>query len=120
MGKTNTSRVEHNLGNQPNAFRDDDLKQIINDLGEEDTGLGFSEVLKVPGPFVSSLITWVDSGKTQKRAETTFNRTGAFVSSIVKEIYSEDGLSVVATITTILTRDGNNQVVDTDVTVTRP
>jgi len=125
VSDTNDSRVTHDLQTQPNAYRDFDVAQILNDLGEEDTGLGFSEIIKATAPdppFVSKLITWSDSSKTKKRAETTFNRdaNGVFVQSVVKEIFNENGSSVVATINTVLNRDGNNQVISADVTVTRP
>ncbi len=120
MGDTNTKRLEHNLDVAPNAFRSRQLDQILNDLGEEDTGKGFSEIIRT-GAFVSSLITWEDNSKTKKRSEATFNRTGPFTDSIVKEVFDEDtGLIVKATITTIFTRDSSQFVLDADVTVTRP
>ena len=123
MGDTNTKRIEHPVDEEPNSYRGRSLKQIINDLGEEDTGKGFSEIIKnVSPPFVGSIITWADNTKTLKRTETTFNRDGqgVFVESIVKEILADDGTTVLSTITTLLNRDGNKQVTSADVTVTRP
>jgi len=119
MGNTNSTRVSHDIGSEPNLFRGDRLKQIIDDLGEEDSGSGFSELIKT-GVFTNTIIVWTDSGKTQKRTETTFTRIGVFMSSIVKQIYDVDGVSVIATSTATFTRDGQNFVVDATVLNTRP
>ena len=120
MGQTNSKRVSHTVTDSPNTFRDDHLKQILNDLGEEDTGAGFSEILKT-GVFTDKIIVWTDSGKTKKRSETTFTRAGPFLSTIVKEIFDEaDGLIKKSTSTGTFTRDGQNLVLDATVTNTRP
>jgi len=120
MSQTNSKRVSHKLTDAPNLFRDDQVNQILNDLGEEDSGAGFSEILKT-GVFTDQIIVWTDSGKTQKRTETTFNRTGPFITSIVKEVFDhEEGLIKVATSTATFTRDGQNLVLDATVVNTRP
>ncbi len=119
MGQTNSKRVSHKVNTAPNLFRDDHLKQILNDLGEEDSGAGFSEILKT-GVFTDKIIVWTNSGKTQKRTETTFTRTGVFMTTIVKEVYDEDGQNIVATSTATFGRDGQNFVIDATVGNTRP
>lgn len=118
MGQTNSERVSHAIEALPNTFRDDQLRQILDDLNEEDAGTGYNEVTRT-GVFVDKIIVWKDSSKAQKRTETTFSRTGAFVDQIVKEFFSEDGASVVSAITAVITRSGNKQVVYVDVTVAR-
>jgi hypothetical protein len=96
------------------------MKQIVNDLGEEDTGAGFSEIFKT-GVFTTKIILWEDATKTKKRTETTFNRVGAFMSTIVKEVFDEEeGLIKVATSSASFTRDGQNLVLDATVLNTRP
>lgn len=120
MGQTNSKRVSHNPNEKLNLFRDDQLKQIINDLGEEDSGLGFSEIIK-SGVFTTKIIVWEDLTKTKKRTETVFTRVGPFLSSIVKEIFDEEeGLIKIATSSASFTRDGQNLVLDATVTNTRP
>ena len=120
MGQTNSKRVSHKVSTAPNLFRDDHLKQILNDLGEEDSGAGFSEILKT-GVFTNKIIVWTDSGKTQKRTETTFTRTGVFMTTIVKEVFDEvDGTIVMATSTATFGRDGQNFVISATVGNTRP
>lgn len=119
MGQNNTERISHNLEGLPTTFRDDQLYQIINDLGEEDSGKGYSQVLRT-GPFVTSIIVWLDSGMTKKRTDAVISRTGAFVTSIVKRIYDEDGVAVVSTITATVTRAGDNTISFVNVGITRP
>lgn len=119
MGQNNSNRISHLIEALPNTFRDDQLEQILNDLNEEDSGKGYSEVIRT-GAFVTSIIAWSDVSKTKKRTEATFTRTGPFVSSITKVTYSEDGTSIVSTISGTVTRTGNNEVAYVDVALTRP
>jgi len=118
MGQNNTERLSHTIESLPNTFRDDQLRQIIDDLNEEETGKGVSEVTRT-GAFVTNITVWKTVAKTQKRTETVFNRTGPFINSIVKTIYSEDGTSSVATITATITRDVNKRVTDVNVVTAR-
>lgn len=118
MGQNNTERLSHELESLPNTFRDDDVKQILNDLNEEDSGKGFSEVVRT-GVFVNKITVWATSSKLIKRTETIFTRTGPFVNTIVKSIYKEDGSAVISTITATVTRDVQNKVTDVNVVTAR-
>ncbi len=120
MGNKNSERVSHKVEEVPNLFRDDTLKQILNDLGEEDSGSGFSEMIKT-GVFTNKIIVWTDNSKTKKRTETTITRLGVFVTSIVKEVFDEaEGVTKMSTSTATFTRDGQNFVIDATVQNTRP
>jgi len=114
MGQNNSERLSHELESLPNTFRDDTIKQILDDLNEEDTGKGFSEVVRT-GAFVTKITVWKTSSKLIKRSETIFTRTGPFMSTIVKSIYKEDGSGVISTITATFTRDVQKKVTDVDV-----
>lgn len=125
MGQRNSNRVSHEIESLPNSFRGDRLKQILDDLNEEDTGAGFSEVIRT-GAFVTKITVWdrpnnnpTNDPAAIKRTEATFTRVGAFVSQIVKNTYSQDGLTVIATTTADVTRSGSNQAVFVDVVNTR-
>lgn len=119
MGQQNTDALEHLLDEFVNSFRDGELAQVINDLDEESTGQGYSEVLRT-GPFTDTIITWNSAAKTKKRAETDFIRSAAFITDVVKVIYDEElGTTVMATIAATITRTGNNFVNTVDVQVTR-
>lgn len=119
LGQSNSERVSHELSSLPNTFRDDQLNQIINDLNEEDTGKGFSEVV-YSGVFVQSIITWNDATKTKKRTQTNFFYSGPFVSSITKRTYDEEtGLVEISSISATITYDVNKKVVSADISLTR-
>lgn len=123
MGQTNSRRVSHLLSDLPNTFRDQDLLQIINDIDEEESGKGFSEVIYVVGkPFVSQIITYKDNTKTQKRSIIDFTYSPLpFVSQIVKQWYDEDDDSiVVSSITANVTYNTNKSVQSVDLSITRP
>ena len=109
MGQTNTERVTHDLTKLPSHLRSFHVSQILDDLAEEDSGAGYSEVLRT-GIFVTQIIVWDSSSKIKKRSETVFNRTGVFVDDIVKTIYSEDGASTVSTVTATFSRNANKTV----------
>lgn len=118
----NSERVSHKLEDQPNYFRDDQLNQIINDLCEEDTGKGFSEITyQGATPFINTLTTWDSAAKLKKRTLTTFNYSPVpFVSTIVKQYFDEvTGLVVVATLTATVTYNTNKTVKDVDVQIVR-
>jgi len=120
VGDVNSKRISHEVENLPTVFRKDNLQQIINDLAEEDIGIGFTELIKT-GIITDKIISWLNSSKTQKRSETTLTRTGAFVSSFKKEIFDEEtGITKIATINGTVNRSGNNDVISVDVSVTRP
>lgn len=119
MGQKNTRRTSHTLEDLPNSFRDDQLRQIIDDLDEENSGLGYSEIIKT-GAFVSKITVWNAPSKDFKRTEALFTRTGPFVNSITKNIYEEDGSGIIAVTTATITRNGNNTVAFVNVVNTRP
>lgn len=119
MGQQNTDAIQHLVDEFINTFRNQELAVIINDIDEEASGKGYSEILRT-GPFTDSIIVWDSPSKNFKRTETVFNRTGVFITSVVRSFYSEDGSSVVATVTATITRTGNNFVNTVNVTVTRP
>lgn len=121
MGQVNTARISHEIEVNPNVFRDDQLQQIINDLGEEDTGAGYSEVAYLTGtPFVDKITLWESDSKTKKRSEIQLSYTGAFVTGIVKTFYDEDtGTSPVAYTTVTVTLNANKTIASVDVVNTR-
>lgn len=112
MGQLNTERISHTLEDGPNVFRDDQLQQIINDLGEEDTGAGYSEVSYLSGqPFVDRIDIYDSPSKTKKRSEILLSYTGAFVTGIVKNFYDEEtGTSIVARTTVTVVLNANKTI----------
>lgn len=118
MAQKDTRRIDHN-DITVSMFRNNNLEQIINDMIEEDTGRGFSEIIK-SGVFTTDLITWTDNTKTKKRSHVVFTRNGPFVSSITKNIYDDDGVTIVASNTFNITRAGDNTVANLVGGVNRP
>jgi hypothetical protein len=119
VAQGNSERISHKLDDLPNTFRDDQLNQIVNDLNEEDTGKGFSEVL-YSGVFVQSIITWDGVAKTKKRTQTDFTYVGPFVTSITKNTFDEaTGLTVVSSINATINYDAQKKVTDANITLTR-
>ena len=119
MGQQNTDTLEHLLDEFVNSFRDGELAQVINDLDEEGTGRGFSEISRT-GPFTNNITVWDSAAKNKKRTETDFIRSGAFITDVVKVTYDEDtGTVIMSTLTATITRTGNNFVNTVDVQVTR-
>lgn len=108
MGANNSRRISHDVDNKQNLYRDDQMRQILDDLDEETSGKGYSEIIRT-GPFVSKIILWADTTQDRKRYVLTFTRNGAFVSSVLKEIYSEDGTYIISTLTINITRDTANR-----------
>lgn len=125
MADTNSKRISHEIEVLPSTFRKDNLQQIINDLSEEDTGLGFNKIIRT-GVFVTSTETWTQDPLTfpstaKLRTKIVYNRTGVFVNSIVKEIFDEEtGTIVISTVTITFVRTGTNAVSSAAVGVTRP
>lgn len=122
MGQTNTGRISHKLETRPNVFRDDQLQQIIDDLGEEDTGAGFSEVAYVGAtPFVDKITTWDSPAKLKKRAEIQFTYSPSpFLNTIVKTVFDESaGLAAVATITATIVYNVNKTIKEVNVVTAR-
>lgn len=125
MGQTNTERVSHDVDKSPNTFRDDQMNQIIDDIGEELTGKGFIEAIYLDPPdqnFIDQIIVWDAPAKNKKRSETTFSRSGpvAFITSIVTDTFNEDGTAVIATTTTTITLSGSKQFLSSNTVTVRP
>ena len=123
MGAQNTERISHKLEGLPSTFRDDQLRQIIDDLNEEDSGKGFGEVTYVGAtPFIQKITTWNSSAKTKKRTEVTFTYSPSpFLSQIVKQFFDEEfGTTVIATTTVTIAYNTNKTVKEIDVVNTRP
>ena len=121
MGKPDSSRIQHDLEDMPNTFRNDDLEQIINDLNEEDAGKGFSEAFYVGAtPFIDKIINWDAPAKNKKRSEVQFGyNPSPFIETIVKTIFDEDGTAVISTISATITYNANKTVETDDVTTAR-
>lgn len=110
----------HDLTAMPSTFRDGSTEQILNDLGEEDSGKGFTEVTYI-GAFVSNITTWWSAAKTKKRTEVDLTYSPVpFTSTVVKRFYDEDGVAVVSTVTSTVTYNANKTVQNIDTVVTRP
>jgi len=123
MGQDNSTKVSHKLEDLPNTFRDDQLQQILNDIDEEESGRGFSEVSFLAAtPFVSQIITYKDNTKTHKRSQVDFTYTPLpFVSGIVKQVFDDyDDSITVATITAMVVYNANKTVKSVDVVTSRP
>jgi len=121
VGQNNSGRISHDVDAQQNVFRDDILRQILNDLGEEDTGKGYSEV-SYSGVFVSQIVTWDSNSKTKKRSQIdfTYEPGSPFIQTILKTIYDEfDGVTPVATVTAVISYNANRTASTADVTTTR-
>ena len=123
MGQTNSKRVSHNVTSKPSVFRDDTLKQVIDDIEEELFDKGYVEVAARTGVFIDQIDVWDTSSKTLKRADLTFSRSVSppFIDECVMQVYDEaDGTTVVSTTTITITRDGNKQITSIDSVTTRP
>ena len=120
MGQTNSERVSHSLEELPNTFRDDQLKQILNDLDEESSGNGFSEADYISNVFISKITTWDSPLKNKKRSEVDFVYSPfPFIGTIVKSIYDEDGTLAIAQIIATFTYNSNKTLDDVNVITVR-
>ena len=120
MAQKDTDRISHDISEAPvNTFRETKLAHIVDELDEESQGKGYTEVVRT-GVFVTKITVWEDDQKLKKRTETLFARTGPFVSQIVKNFYSTDGLSIASSVTATFTRDGNNFMQNADIQIARP
>jgi hypothetical protein len=124
MGQDNSRRISHDIDNKPNTFRDDQLRQIIDDIDEEISGKGYSEVLR-SGVFVSEIKIWSEptnnpspNPNAKLRTIEVFTRTGVFITSSVKGYYDESEV-IIATATTTYVRAVNNQIVSTNTIIAR-
>ena len=123
MGQTNSKRISHELDSHQNTYRDDQLDQILNDIDEDENGIGFSETGFIVGtPFIAQIITYADNTKIQKRSQVDFTYTPVpFVTTIVKQVFDNDDDSItIATITATVSYNANRTVKDVNVITTRP
>lgn len=111
MGNTNSKRVSQDLERENNTFRQDDLQTILTDIDQDINNLGYEEVTRDVNNFVTNIVIWTDNGKTKKLLEFDYVRdTFPFISSIVKKIYLEDGVTVASTVTYTATRNANKTI----------
>lgn len=125
MGQTNSKRISHGTHALLHTFRDDQLEKIIDDLVEEIEARGFQETFRDANTFVEKITLWDSPSKLKKMAEIIATKEptppgSPFVQSVAKSIFSEDGLSVIATVTTTVTRDGNKRILSVNTAITRP
>jgi hypothetical protein len=121
MGQTNSKRVSHDPSRKGNIFRDDHLRQILDDIDEELFSKGYVETTRT-GAFISKFTVWDAPAKNVKRAEITFDRTTSppFINQCVAELYDESGATVISTTTTNIVRNVNKQITTVDTQTTRP
>lgn len=122
MAQNNDQRVEHEVGNLPVWFRSGDLSQIIDDISEWETGIGYQETTYISTVFLSAVTGWNDNTKALKRFDVTVSYVGGvppFVASVVTHIYDETGTQC-ATITETYAYNSNNTIANITTAVTRP
>ena len=126
MGQNNSRRVSHDIDRSPNIFRDDQLRRIIDDINEEMTGKGYTELFYTGG-FVSEVKVWSEPTNNPSpnpnallRKHEVYTRTNNFVSSISTDYYGEDGVTIVANVLESFVRAANKQVLSIDTVITRP
>lgn len=120
MGAKNTNRLEHDVDKINALTRSARLHDVIDDIMEEEGGLGFSKIIKA-GAFVSSIEVWdIDPAlpNAKLRTKTDFTRSGVFVTSFVKSVYDNSG-TLIATSSSTIQRNPNNTVKDVNVVFAR-
>lgn len=124
MGQTDTNRIHHEIGELPTEFRDFSLQTIIDDIAEEISGIGYFEVSReTPADvFIESITFWDGPSKTLKRADCTFDRSNdpPFINEVTKNIYGDDGTTIVATTVITISRTGNKRINNVTTVTTRP
>ena len=123
-GGKNSSRVNHDIDQKQNTFRDDNLKQILNDVNEDMEGIGFSEVVYKSPPqqvFVDKIIVWETISKVKKRAEIVFNygTSFPFIETITKTNFKEDGSAGDSQVVATFNYNANKTIQNVLVTPTR-
>ena len=126
MGQNNSRRVSHDIDDSPNTFRDDQLRQILDDIDEELTGKGYTEILR-SGVFVDEMKIWDEPTNNPTpnpdailRKHIFFTRAGSFISSILTNYYTTDGLEIIAASTETYVRDVGKRVLSINTVITRP
>ena len=120
MGATNDRRVSRAPEELPDYSRDDTVKSAIDNLFEEDTGMGYSEITYITNVFVTKIETYVDVTKTQLRSRTDFTYAPLpFVGTVVKKFFKEDGTTELFRITAVFSYNANKTVNNIDVQTQR-
>lgn len=121
MAQRNSTKVSHDVDDHPNIFRDDHLRQILNDINDEIVDNGYSEPVRDVNGLLTSLTVWESPSKLIKKLVTTITRSNSpFVSSVVNDYYDTDGIAIISTVTDTIVRDGNKRIVSIDTVTTRP
>ncbi len=118
MGQTNARRVGLNTDTFINYARDDNAREALKDLFEEDTGAGYSEISYTNGVFVSQFETFTDQTKTELRTRTSFSYSPLpFVQTVTKEYFKDGSLVAYRTLTATIAYNSNKTVNSIDIQV---
>jgi hypothetical protein len=118
MGQTNARRVGLNVDTFINYARDDNARAALQDLFEEDTGAGYSEIAYTSGVFVSQFETYTDNTKTEIRTRTTFGYSPIpFVETVTKEYFKDGSVIAYRTLTATISYNANKTVNNIDIQV---
>ena len=117
MGQTNDRRVSRDPSRLPDYSRDDTVQSTLDDLLEEDMGMGYSQVTYTQNVFPIKFETWTDVSKVLKRTEINFTYSPVpFVTQIVKDYYGDDGVTVNLRLTAVISYNANKTVNNIDIT----
>ena len=118
MGQINARRVGLNVDTFINYARDDNARAALQDIFEEDTGAGYSEIAYTNNVFVSSFETYTDQTKTEIRTKTTFGYNPLpFVETVTKEYFKDGSASAYRTLTATIGYNANKTVNSIDIQV---
>ena len=118
MGQTNSRRVAFPLDEFENYARDENVKQALRDLFEEDTGAGYSEIAYTNNVFVNTISTYTDQTKTEIRTRTSFAYNPLpFVETVTKEYFKDGSGTAYRTLTATISYNANKTVNNIDVQV---
>ena len=111
MGQTNDKRVSRDPSRLPDYSRDDTVQATLDDILEEDMGVGYSQVTYINNVFTSKIETWADNTKQLKRTEINFTYSPLpFVTTIVKDYYNDEGNSINLQLTATISYNANKTV----------
>ena len=118
MGQTNARRVGLNVDTFINYARDDNARAALEDLFEEDTGAGYSEIAYTNNVFVSQFETYTDATKTELRTRISFSYNPLpFVETVTKEYFKDGSLTAYRTLTATFSYNANKTVNNIDIQV---
>ena len=111
MGQSNDNRVSRDPSRLPDYSRDDTVRATLDDILEEDMGVGYSQVTYINNVFTSKIETWTDATKLLKRTEINFTYSPLpFVTTIVKDYYNDEGTSINLKLTATISYNANKTV----------